>query len=507
MSKSGGYRRFLAALLLIAGSIGSGRAFGAQASGNNIGAVLPISPISASVLVARAVHTGLIQPQSAGRSSNAAPQLTCTPAPCALPNVQASGGGQPVNEDPIAVNPKNALQLLSGGNDYNCPNIQGFYSSGNGGTSWLSTCLNNLSGQFGEGDPIVGYDRKGNSYIGGIDSPNGSTGEIVFEKSSNNGATWSAPSIAVNPFFSGGLTDKPWLQIDTTATSPHVNALYMSVTQFDVSSNSTITVSHSTNGGTTWSGAIQVDTTQIYPNVDQFSDIAIGKDGTVYVSWMRCLATGPTGDCGGTTAMMEVSKSTDGGNTWSLPVPIATPALAPDTCSAFYGCVPNSSERVSNVPAIGIDNSTGPNAGHLYVVMYTWTGVYLKVEVYRSSNGGATWSLAGNVAPTSDTHDQFFPWLSVGSKGKVGVTWLDRRNDPSNVSYEAFGTYSTNGGSTFKPNLQLATVASNPNNDGFGGGFMGDYTGNTWTGITLYASWMDTRNGSTAQDEVGGLLK
>ena len=86
----------------------------------------------------------------------------------------------------------------------------------------------------------------------------------------------------------------------------------------------------------------------------------------------------------------------------------------------------------------------------------------------------------------------------------MGVTWLDRRNDPSNVSYEAFATTSSNGGIAFTPNRQIATAPSNPLNDGFGGGFMGDYTGNAWVGRTLYASWSDTRNGMNTQDEVGG---
>jgi hypothetical protein len=59
-----------------------------------------------------------------------------------------------------------------------------------------------------------------------------------------------------------------------------------------------------------------VDTEQLFPTVDQFSDLAIGRDGTVYVSWMRCTANEPTGDCGGTTATSLLSKSTDGGNIW-----------------------------------------------------------------------------------------------------------------------------------------------------------------------------------------------
>jgi len=134
-------------------------------------------------------------------------------------------------------------------------------------------------------------------------------------------------------------------------------------------------------------------------------------------------------------------------------------------------------------------------------------GTFMQVQVSTSSNGGTSWGAPVHVAPSTATHDQFFPWLTVSPNGAVGVTWLDRRNDPSNLSYEAFATISTNGGTSFATNKQIATAASNPLNDGFGGGFMGDYTGNYWgRSITLYASWMDTRNGTDCQDEVGGVL-
>jgi len=468
--------------------------------------LLPLSPYSGGYLMAQAIHSGKIHlAKSSTPSHPTNPQLTCSPAPCALPNVQAStSGSQPVNETPIAANPKNAKQLITGGNDYNCPSLQGFFTSSNGGTTWSHTCLNTLSGASGDGDPGVGYDLNGAVYASGIDSGTPDGSDIVFEKSTNNGGTWSAPAVAVKPFFSGGFTDKDWLQIDTTATSPHANALYVSVTQFDPNSNSTITVSHSSNGGTTWTTAA-VDTTQMFPVVDQFSDIAIAKDGTVYASWMRCTANGPTGDCGGTTATFYTSKSTDGGSTWSPPSAIETAKLAPDTCGAFYGCLPNTNERVSDIPAMDVDRSSGTNAGHLYAVTYNYTGKFMQVQVATSINGGTTWNKPVAVAPKSDTHDQFLPWLTVSKKGLVGVTWLDRRNDPSNVSYEAFAAVSKNG-TKFGANIQIASVASNPNNDGFGGGFMGDYTGNYWSGNTLYASWTDTRSG-VAQDEVGGYLK
>lgn len=121
--------------------------------------------------------------------------------------------------------------------------------------------------------------------------------------------------------------------------------------------------------------------------------------------------------------------------------------------------------------------------------------------------GGNTWSTSVPVAPASDTHDQFFPWLNVDSKGNVGVTWLDRRNDPNNVNYEAFATWSSNGGSSFHKNVDIASTPSNPFDDGFDSGFMGDYTGDAWFGKKLFATWTDCRNGSYSQSEVGGLKR
>jgi hypothetical protein len=35
-------------------------------------------------------------------------------------------------------------------------------------------------------------------------------------------------------------------------------------------------------------------------------------------------------------------------------------------------------------------NSTGAQAGNLYVAMYNWKGKYLRVQVIRSTDGGNT---------------------------------------------------------------------------------------------------------------------
>jgi hypothetical protein len=453
--------------------------------------VLGKSPLSGGLLAAKAFREGRIQPQFSGIGGGN-PDLTCSPAPCAFTPVQVSGGGAMVDEDPVKANPNNPLQLLSGGNDYNCGNIQGFYASTDGGSTWTRTCS---KGSGGEGDPVVGYDLNNIAYSGGIQS-----GSIVDFISTNSGTTWGNPITVIGPVL-GYTADKPWMEIDTTSTSPFANAIYISSTQFAANSNSQIWVSHSTNGGNTWTNKA-VDSVQTYPSeVDQFSDLAIGTDGTVYIDWLRCPATGTTGDCGGTSSKIMFSKSTDGGNTWSTATSAATVTLAPDSCGAFYGCLPNTSERVSNIPANAAAGS-GATAT-VYVSMYNWTGTQMQVQVSKSTNGGGTFGAPVRVS-TSAKGDEFFYWINLASNGKkLEATWLDRRNDPANVKYQPFFATSVNG-TTWSANHALTPSLSDPTKDGFGGSFMGDYYTSVWNGKAVYAVWPDTGSG-IIQDTVGGV--
>src|SRR4029077_1931850 len=100
----------------------------------------------------------------------------------------------------------------------------------------------------------------------------------------------------------------------------------------------------------------------------------------------------------------------------------------------------------------------------LYTAYYNWTsGTIMQVLVKNSSDGGATWSTAVHVAASRPPGDEFFPWLTTNATGTVGVTWLDRRLDPSNINYDCFASTSTNGGASFTPNKRVTTVSSNPN--------------------------------------------
>jgi hypothetical protein len=470
-------------------------------------AALEKLPYSDDVLMARALRSGRI-PWPAGLARPPAQNLgqTCSPAPCALPNVRASSGHKPVSEAPLAVNPLNSKELIIGGMDYSCrSSLQGFWTSSDGGSTWSGSCAPVIKGATGgEGDPVVGYDLNGNAWRGGLDVLKTGQSEVVVSNSSDNGKTWSAPAVAVN--LPKLQSDKPWLAIDTGANSPDKNTIYISSTQFDAENNSQIYVTHSADGGQSWQ-SVAVASQAVWPQVDQFSDLAIGANGTVYVSYMSCTATGPAKDCGDRAALLYVEQSTDGGNTWSAPVLMATMGLAFDNClCAFFGNLPNTLDPISEIPLIAIDNSSGAHAGEMYFSAYSWNGEFMQLLLGTSTDGGNTWNPPIPVAPKNDKSDQFLPWINVSAKGILGITWLDRRNDPNNLEYESFGTWSTDGGNTFATDLQLASEPSNPDNDGFGGAFLGAYTGNAWDGKTLFAAWPDTRNGRDSQNESGGML-
>jgi len=71
-------------------------------------------------------------------------------------------------------------------------------------------------------------------------------------------------------------------------------------------------------------------------------------------------------------------------------------------------------------------------------------------------------------------------------QGLVGVSWLDRRNDPANIDYQAFAAISSDGGMSFGENVQLTTAFSNPNVNGYPNNeWMGDYPATLGSAQTL----------------------
>jgi hypothetical protein len=434
------------------------------------------------------------------RELGGAKPLSCSPAPCVLTATQVSSGLYGAVDAPIAADPPNPERIIVGSDDYNCAPQSGlsFYLTSNGGSSWDTFCMVPLfSGNqeyIPDVDPILGYDRDGIAYIGGFYLDDNGRTEFGFEgfEKSSDGVNWSNPAPAVvrqnyDPSYC-------WMAVDDSAISPYMNSVYISCVMVGLNNQpyNQVVVAHSNNGGATWQ-QVNVAPMQKSPDRDFYTALVVGRDGTVYLTWMYC-NTGPQA-CDNDKAYMVFSKSSDGGNTWSPPKLVAAVTL--------ITFLPNTSIFVRDGPAIGVDNGNGPYAGNLYVSMYNWTGTFMQVQVARSTDGGSDWSKPVPVAP-GITHDQFFPWISISPSGLVGVSWLDRRNDPNNVDYQAFGAISANGGLGFQANVQLTTGFSNPTTTmGFS---IGNYTGNTWDGPSYFlAAWMDNSQTTNMQDFVGGI--
>ena len=426
--------------------------------------------------------------------------FNCSPAPCVLPPTQASEGGSIVTNPLIVTNPENEKELLLGSLDGNCPPPSGlaFHLSRDGGSTWTRVLCMPVMHKGGVYwpiiNPLVGYDRNGVAYVaGGYNASNSSDSFLAVQKSTD-GIHWDAPVVALRKAVNSHLL-ATWLVVDSSAGSPWVNSVYVSG-GVEWAAGNQVLVSHSTDGGKTWT-QVAVDSVQKYPATDGFTGTAVGKDGTVYVTWLRCPGTGPDRFCSDGNGYIMFSKSSDGGNTWS-------PARVMTKVEFAFSTLTNTNQVPTyDFPLIAADNSDGPHSGSLYMAMFTWTGTYLRVQVIRSTDGGTTWSDPVPVAPASATHDQIFPAISVSPTGLVGVSWLDRRNDPANLSYQAFAAISSDGGKTF-PNTQLTTAFSNPDTNG-AGGWMGNYTGNTWAGADFIAAWMDSSNGVDMQEVVGGI--
>lgn len=452
-----------------------------------------------------------LMPLGAARDAS---QLQCRQLPCALRNRQVStNGAYPVVETPIAADLGHPKYVIAAAVDYSCsPEVvtyQGFYVSSDGGRSWIQECGTVAPGAAaGLGDPIIGYDLNGSVYRGGINIIDG-TGQwvIALAKSTDHGMTWNPPVITTQ--IANITSDKPWFASDNNPKSPYVDSLYVSSTGFDSNSNTTVDFSRSTDGGKTWT-TVAASPQALNPAVVEGSDIAVGADGTIYLAYLYCAPAKNSTSCAGGRIKEYIQKSTDGGTIWSAPVVALKVDAVPDNCNPqYWGCIPKTGARVVDYPSIAIDKSNGPYSGRLYAVCWNWTGQFMQTVLSASNDGGKTWSVPVPVATNGVDHDQFMPWLDVSPGGLVGITWLDRRNDPKNISYEAFAAVSSDGGTTF-PNFQLASRPSNPKNDGFPGGlqgaFLGDYRGNAWAGANkLLAAWPDTRNKVESVAEVGGL--
>jgi hypothetical protein len=424
------------------------------------------------------------------------------------------------NEPTIAASPLNDSILVEASHDYNAgplPLVVTYYST-DGGSTWVGPNIQAPDpGSDFESDPALASDRNGVFYLSYL-SLNSTTGvdNITISKSADDGRSWSTSTV-----ISGGtctifnvtctLLDKDYLAVGPDPVHPSSDDLYLTFTNFSVSVsevNTSVEVMRSTDGGADWSGPVVVQSgTGGYAVQGAYP--AVGPDGTVYVSFWGLLPHE-----GSPTSAVFVSRSRDGGSTFSAPV------LAAQTNGIFGSSGPYGF-RSNPFPSIAV----GPS-GQVYVayssppenitttntalgIFFGVLGIdYGDVYVTRSTDGGATWGSPIDIT-SGETNGtgQFMPWISVRqSDGSVHVAWVDQSLSRDGLGYDIFYANSTDGGSTFSQPTRVtdytsSLVASPYFTSLF---FIGDYINMVVTQSQVHIVWTDTRQGQRTGVSVVG---
>jgi hypothetical protein len=259
--------------------------------------------------------------------------------------------------------------------------VYAWYSD-NGGTTWNyvdRTLPPDNSPGSGFSDPDFAIDAAGNVYLSEINLVN-----VAASKSTDSGRSYELQN-----FFAQTLTDRQW-----TAAGPE-NVLFIvgnasegGTFPTDPVGNEGHMIYRSTDGGRTFSEGVQND--------GGLGDIVFDPgSSTLYEAHYA----------EGTLQMAAFRNAVD---------PDVQTALTPEINTVATGV-----NLLSHWPAIDVDT-----AGNLYI---TWdeggngsraAGVWYS----HSTDRGRTWAAPVRVDP--DDHTDIWPWIAVGSPGRVAVAWF-----------------------------------------------------------------------------------
>lgn len=376
----------------------------------------------------------------------------------------------------------------------------GYGRSTDGGATWTDLgSFDVTTGNFG--DPTIDSDLNGNLYLGVLGPGGATSGGISVYKSTDGGLTFPTrrdPSAGLD----GMNQDKDWLTVDKSPTSPFANRIYICWVNF-AAAGVPIVVSTSSDAAATFTPAVRV--TPATAAQEQGCQVATDSAGNVYVVYEHLI-----GFPGGPREI-RVSKSTDGGATWSAtPVTVAAftipshDANAQTQCGrqALQGSSGSDGIRYQDHPSFAI----GPE-GNLYVAFSldpdgASVGQEAEVRFTRSTDGGATWSTPIAVDDTTSINDRFQPAVATNATGQVMVTWYDRRNNALQTGFpiDLYGAVSNDGGLTFGTNNRITPAAFGvpplkPNFDTLVVVcYMGDYNALVGTPTGFAAGWGDNRD-------------
>ena len=248
---------------------------------------------------------------------------------------------------------------------------------------------------FSNGSTIVATYQVGRIYDGGACA-------IGFSTSSNNGATWTSGLLpGLTKYTGGGTFDRATdaaVAYDAQDNVWMISSLVL--TEAGGVKGVGIYTSRSTDGGLTWGTPVAIPNTAGMISPDK--------------NWIVCdnTATSPFyGNCytewddNGAGNRMEMSRSTDGGATWSA-------------------AVTNSNGIIGGQPVVRPDGT---------VIVPTANANETAIGAFNSTNGGVSWSATTTIATIShhkvagSLREGPLPSAEIDGAGTVYVVWADSR--------------------------------------------------------------------------------
>lgn len=430
-------------------------------------------------------------------------------APTVSPVVDVSGDQLSQNETPIAINPANPLNMITGANDWNYNDGCAVNSTHDGGTTWTPTLPDGfLPGVTAfTNDPNVAgtgaYDAGGDPTI--AFSPDGGTAYFVCQafdfsgpfaitllmnRSTDGGLTWQSTGLTQVTTFKGNgvarggdgqFPDHPNLWVD-----PHTGYVYVTWAQFNgLSSHSPVYVNVSHDQGQTWT-LTKVTSGNVRNNQDQ-RIVTDPSSGDAYLVFDNGLQ-------GGKGTALYASKSTDGGLSWSTPVRFATlqdpVCVFPPYCFNIAG---GQFRAGGSYPAPAFD------AVHdrLDVLIADIRGQYAEMDLY-SLKPDLTLDFVQRL-PGGEAGDRFMGELSAAPNGRLDASFWDRSYSGNALVDLTYAT-SPDGGHTWAE-ARVTPSGYDPSHWGVPSAtgfrpFIGDYNGIastndfaalTWTGVAAPA--------------------
>jgi hypothetical protein len=414
------------------------------------------------------------------------------------------------NETPIAVNPANPKNMITGDNDWNYNDGCGVNTSFDGGRTWSPTLPDGFlpgvtkytndpnvpgSGAYDAGgDPAIAFSPDGKVAYYVCQAFNFTSPyqiALLLNRSYDGGRTWQTSGLTQISTGSGNGVSKgsegQFPDHENVHVDPTNGWIYVTWAQFNGSStHSPVDVAISRDGGNTFQ-VTQVTTGSTRNNQDQ--RIVTDPAGNAYLTF-------DNGIQGGKGTALYVSKLAAGSSTWTTPYQFATftnpVCLFPTYCFNISG---GAFRAGGSYPVPTFDAARQ----RLDVVYADIKGAYGQIYFQSAPADDLTsWTPPAAIAPAAG--DQFEGEISSAG-GRLDVSFYDRSYSGNRLVDVTYAT-SSDGGATWRT-ARVTPSGFDPSQWGVPSGsgfrpFIGDYNGIastatsarlTWTGVSAPAPY------------------